>query len=79
MTRDEGNYLPVGKRLPSQESLLKYDADAVAMGLYEAGYGLATATPPAICPLAVDRRANHQHIRRGRILGEPINDYERAV
>jgi Polyketide cyclase / dehydrase and lipid transport len=32
MTRDEGNYLPLCKRLPSQESLLKYDADAVAMG-----------------------------------------------
>jgi hypothetical protein len=32
MTRDEGIHLPVGKRLPSQESLLKYDADAVAMG-----------------------------------------------
>ncbi len=32
MTRDEGVHLPVCKRLPSQESLLKYDADAVAMG-----------------------------------------------
>ena len=29
MTRDEGNYLPSCKRLPSQESLLKYDADVV--------------------------------------------------
>jgi hypothetical protein len=25
MTRDEGIHLPVGERLPSQESLLKYD------------------------------------------------------
>ena len=32
MTRDEGIHLPVGKRQRSQESLLKYDADAVAMG-----------------------------------------------
>jgi hypothetical protein len=33
MKRDEGwNYLPVWKRLPSQESQLKYDADAVATG-----------------------------------------------
>jgi hypothetical protein len=32
MTRDEAIELAVAKRLPSQESLLKYDADAVAMG-----------------------------------------------
>jgi len=32
MTRDEGIHLPVGKRLHSQESPLKYDADAVAAG-----------------------------------------------
>jgi hypothetical protein len=32
MTRDEGIHLLVGKRPPSQESLLKYDADAAAMG-----------------------------------------------
>jgi hypothetical protein len=34
-----GIHLPVGKRLPSQESLLKYDADAVAMGFTKLAMG----------------------------------------
>jgi hypothetical protein len=40
MTRDEPIDLAVAKRLPSQESLLRYDADAVAMGLEQIAGGL---------------------------------------
>jgi hypothetical protein len=44
MTRDEAVDLGVAKRLPSQESLLKYDADAVAMSLEQMSGGATVAS-----------------------------------
>jgi hypothetical protein len=44
MTRDEAIDLAVAKRLPSQESLLKYDADAVAMGPEQIAGGVTVAS-----------------------------------